>query len=82
MRELEVNIDGIIDGLSEFETQSKTAISRYADIAAKKLEEDAKKMHLGRINQVRILKQLKVENSGKAISVIFILLEMRITIRL
>ncbi|ACQ52844.1 hypothetical protein EXN65_13115 [Clostridium botulinum] len=43
MRELEVNIDGIIDGLSEFETQSKTAISRYADIAAKKLEEDAKK---------------------------------------
>lgn len=43
MREFEVNIDSIIDGLSEFEIQSKTAISRYADIAAKKLEEDAKK---------------------------------------
>ncbi|MBD5639663.1 hypothetical protein HYI18_13925 [Clostridium botulinum] len=43
MREFEINIDGVIDGLSEFEIQSKTAISRYADIAAKKLEEDAKK---------------------------------------
>ncbi|EPS55147.1 hypothetical protein CLQ_06503 [Clostridium botulinum Af84] len=82
MREFEVNIDSVIDGLSEFEMQSKTAISGYADIAAKKLEEDAKKMHLGRINQVRILKQLKVENSGKVTNVIFIFLEIRITIRL
>ncbi len=82
MREFEVNIDSIIDGLSEFETQSKAAISGYADIAGKKLEEDAKKMHLGRINQVWILKQLKVENSGKVTNVIFIFLEIRIIIRL
>lgn len=43
MSEFEVNIDSVIYGLSEFEMQSKTAISGYADIAAKKLEEDAKK---------------------------------------
>ncbi len=82
MSELEVNIDDVIDGLSEFEMQSKTSIGMYADIAAKNMEEYAKKMHHGKINQVRILKQLKVEDSGKVINVISILLEIRITISL
>ncbi len=36
MREFEVNIDSVIDGLSEFEMQSKASIGMYADIAAKK----------------------------------------------
>ncbi|APF28855.1 hypothetical protein NPD7_34 [Clostridium sporogenes] len=43
MSELEVNIDDVIDGLSEFEMQSKTSIGMYADIAAKNMEEYAKK---------------------------------------
>ncbi|WP_054677005.1 hypothetical protein ACFLKB_17430 [Clostridium sp. FAM 1755] len=43
MSEFEVNMDNIIDGLSEFEMQSRISISMYADIAGKKLEEYAKK---------------------------------------
>ena len=43
MSELEVNIDDVIDGLSEFQMQSKTSIGMYADIVAKNMEEDAKK---------------------------------------
>ncbi len=43
MSELEVNIDDVIDGLSEFQMQSKTSIGMYADIAAKNMEEYAKK---------------------------------------
>ncbi|MBN3370956.1 hypothetical protein [Clostridium botulinum] len=43
MSELEVNVDDVIDGLSEFEMQSKASIGMYADIAAKNMEEYAKK---------------------------------------
>ncbi|EPY6467517.1 hypothetical protein B2H94_13805 [Clostridium sporogenes] len=43
MSELEVNIGNVIDGLSEFEMQSKISIGMYADIAAKNMEEYAKK---------------------------------------
>ena len=38
-----VNIEGIVRGMAEFEVKSKAAIGLYADTAGKKLETEAKK---------------------------------------
>ncbi|KEI12791.1 hypothetical protein [Clostridium novyi] len=38
----DVNIDGILRGLTRLETRSKVALGVYADTAAKKLEKHAK----------------------------------------
>ncbi|AKA70135.1 hypothetical protein [Clostridium scatologenes] len=41
--EFKINAESLINGLLKFATKEKVALSVYADICAKKLEEDAKK---------------------------------------